>query len=230
MAHDRDRIRQEIHELPIDPDPTEPILPHPIELVRRDADLLPAITLGGALGSLARWGLAQALPATGFAWSTFVTNVLGCALIGVLMALMVDRWSTTRYLRPLLGVGFQGTFPFPFSDAHFRSVAVRYAAPGEQASEISAGLCTAAGGGEEPPPPVDTVPDVPEPDVAGIVESDAGAASGFEARTGQPAADGALPETGAPPQGLLLALLGGIATLGGTWLVARSRRGQVPSA
>ncbi|HWU21341.1 MAG TPA: CrcB family protein [Nocardioides sp.] len=110
MAHDRDRIRSEIHQLPIDPEPTAPLIPHPLTLVRRDADLLPVIAAGGALGSLARWGMAQVLPASGFSWATFLTNVLGCALIGVLMALMVDRWAATRYLRPFLGVGILGGF------------------------------------------------------------------------------------------------------------------------
>jgi CrcB protein len=110
VTRDHDRIQQELHQLPIDPEPTLPLTPHPIELVRRDADLLPVIAAGGALGALARWGMAHALPATGFAWSTVATNVLGCALIGALMALMVDRWSGTRYLRPFLGVGVLGGF------------------------------------------------------------------------------------------------------------------------
>lgn len=110
MAPDRDRIRSEIHQLPIDPEPTAPLIPHPLVLVRRDADLLPVIAVGGALGSLARWTMAQVFPSSGFSWATFLTNVLGCTLIGVLMALMVDRWSSTRYLRPFLGVGILGGF------------------------------------------------------------------------------------------------------------------------
>ncbi|GAB3855369.1 CrcB family protein [Nocardioides maradonensis] len=110
MAPDRERIRSEIHQLPIDPEPTAPLLPHPITLVRRDADLLPVIAAGGAIGSLARWTMAQVLPTAGFSWATFLTNVLGCALIGVLMALMIDRWAATRYLRPFLGVGVLGGF------------------------------------------------------------------------------------------------------------------------
>ncbi|MCL2542171.1 MAG: CrcB family protein [Nocardioidaceae bacterium] len=104
------RVQAEIHRLPIDPEPTPPWLPHPLELVRRDMDLLPFIAVGGSIGAVARWGMAQALPSTGFAWSTLLTNVVGCALIGVLMALMVDRWATTRYVRPFLGVGVLGGF------------------------------------------------------------------------------------------------------------------------
>jgi CrcB protein len=110
VTREHDRIHQELHLLPIDPEPTLPLTPHPVEVIRRDADLLPVIAAGGALGALARWGLAHALPATGFAWSTVVTNVVGCALIGVLMALMIDRWSHTRYVRPFAGVGVLGGF------------------------------------------------------------------------------------------------------------------------
>jgi CrcB protein len=110
VTREHDRIRSELHQLPIDPEPTLPLSPHPWQLVRRDADLLPVIAAGGALGAAARWGLAHALPATGFAWSTVVTNVLGCALIGVLMAVLIDRWSHSRYARPFLGVGVLGGF------------------------------------------------------------------------------------------------------------------------
>ncbi|GAB2973918.1 fluoride efflux transporter FluC [Nocardioides montaniterrae] len=110
MTDDRQQIRRELHGLPIDPEPTLPLSDHPVDLVRRDADLLPVIALGGALGALARWGMAHALPATGFAWSTVTTNLVGCALIGVLMALMIDRWSHTRFVRPFLGVGVLGGF------------------------------------------------------------------------------------------------------------------------
>ena len=75
MRPDRDRIRSEIGRLPIDPEPTPPLSPHPVALIRRDADLLPVIAVGGALGSLARWGMAQVLPSTGFEISCFPVKV-----------------------------------------------------------------------------------------------------------------------------------------------------------
>ena len=65
-----------------------------------------AIFLGGALGALARAGLAEALPSpgVGWPWATFVVNVVGAALLGY--------WFTTlphtRYRRPLLTTGFCG--------------------------------------------------------------------------------------------------------------------------
>jgi CrcB protein len=67
---------------------------------------LGAIFLGGALGALARLGLAEAFPVDGgdWPWATFVVNVVGAALLGY--------WFTTEphtsYRRPLLTTGFCG--------------------------------------------------------------------------------------------------------------------------
>ena len=76
------------------------------------ADILAVIALGGALGSLARWGVAEAVPHErgGFAWSTLVTNVVGSVLLGVLMVLVLEVWPPTRLVRPFLGVGVLGGF------------------------------------------------------------------------------------------------------------------------
>jgi len=99
---------------PVDPDVevSPRPLPHPWHLVRSNLDLLPVIAVGGALGSLARWGLGTALPHTSaqFAWSTFLTNASGAFLLGVLMALALDVWSHHRYTRPFLGVGICGGY------------------------------------------------------------------------------------------------------------------------
>jgi hypothetical protein len=87
----------------------------------------------------------------------------------------------------LVGKGFAGTFPFAFSDAHSKSVAVRYAAKGEQAREISASVCPA----DEPPeePPGEEPPGEEPPGVGGIVEEQPPAGVG--------GVDEVLPNTGA---------------------------------
>ena len=73
--------------------------------------VLGVISAGGALGALARWGLAVAVPAGGgFPWATFATNVSGCLLIGVLMVLVHEVWPGRRLLRPFLGVGVLGGY------------------------------------------------------------------------------------------------------------------------
>jgi fluoride exporter len=80
--------------------------------LRERWDVLAVVSAGGALGSLARWWLAQLLPHDPghVAWSTFVTNLSGALLLGLLMAFMLDRLSATRWVRPFLGVGVLGGY------------------------------------------------------------------------------------------------------------------------
>ncbi len=79
---------------------------------RDDATILAAIAAGGATGAAARYltGQAWPTPAGGFPASTLVINLLGCALIGVLMVLITEVWSNQRLLRPFLGTGVLGGF------------------------------------------------------------------------------------------------------------------------
>jgi fluoride exporter len=68
--------------------------------------------LGGALGALARWGLAEALPHSpgSWPWATLLVNLVGCLLIGVLLAVLLARFPKSRWLRPFLAVGVLGGF------------------------------------------------------------------------------------------------------------------------
>jgi fluoride exporter len=74
--------------------------------------VLAAIAAGGAIGSVARYGLATALPhrPTQFPWATFITNATGCFAIGVLMVVIADLLPGRPLLRPFLGVGVLGGF------------------------------------------------------------------------------------------------------------------------
>ncbi|MFI6640232.1 fluoride efflux transporter FluC [Streptomyces sp. NPDC050504] len=65
------------------------------------------IAVGGALGSVTRYGAALAWPSV---WGVLVVNVVGCALIGVLMVLVAERGAGPAWVRPLLGVGVLGGF------------------------------------------------------------------------------------------------------------------------
>jgi len=91
---------------PVDSDVEVPPPPH------LRAEVVTAVALGGALGAVARWALAEALPhgPDRFPWSTFLTNAAGCFLIGVLMVLVVERWSHRPLGRPFLGTGVLGGF------------------------------------------------------------------------------------------------------------------------
>jgi CrcB protein len=71
-----------------------------------------AVSAGGALGALARYGVSTAWPhaAGAFAWSTWAVNVSGCFLIGVLMVVAERRLSHRQLIRPFLGTGFLGGY------------------------------------------------------------------------------------------------------------------------
>lgn len=75
------------------------------------AQVLAVIALGGALGAQARYGMEHVLPYDGgIPWGTFAVNALGCLLIGVLMATLLELTAPHRLLRPLVGVGLLGGF------------------------------------------------------------------------------------------------------------------------
>jgi CrcB protein len=80
--------------------------------VRHDAPVVAVISAGGVTGALARYALVRAwrAPAGGFPWATFVINVLGCLLIGVLIVLITEVWAAHRLIRPFLGTGVLGGF------------------------------------------------------------------------------------------------------------------------
>lgn len=78
----------------------------------RTWDVLAVVAAGGALGSVARYGLAVGWPprAAEFPWSTIVVNLAGCAAIGALMELLARLTAPHRLLRPFLGTGVLGGF------------------------------------------------------------------------------------------------------------------------
>lgn len=79
---------------------------------RNDLSILAAVSAGGATGAAARYliGATWPTPAGSFPVSTLAINLLGCALIGVLMVLITQVWSRQRLLRPFLGTGVLGGF------------------------------------------------------------------------------------------------------------------------
>lgn len=71
---------------------------------------LSAIACGGALGSLARVGLAQALPVSPgrWPWATFIANMIGAALLGYFVTRLQERLPISTLRRPLLATGLCG--------------------------------------------------------------------------------------------------------------------------
>ncbi|MGH3387996.1 MAG: fluoride efflux transporter CrcB [Actinomadura sp.] len=74
--------------------------------------VLVAISAGGVLGALARYGVTVAFPysAGDFPSATFAINVVGCLLIGVLMASLAAAARARPLVRPFLGIGVLGGF------------------------------------------------------------------------------------------------------------------------
>lgn len=101
-----------VHALPTDSDIDLHVPEQRTELGHAPWAVLSAISLGGVLGGLARYGLSVAFPAAagGFPWATFAINVSGCLLIGALMVAVSEVWSAYPLVRPFLGVGVLGGF------------------------------------------------------------------------------------------------------------------------
>jgi len=76
------------------------------------AAVVAVISAGGVLGSLSRYGLGEAFPhgPGSWPWATWLINVGGCLLIGVLMVLIGELWPDQRLIRPFFGVGVLGGF------------------------------------------------------------------------------------------------------------------------
>ncbi|HEX3826988.1 MAG TPA: fluoride efflux transporter CrcB [Sporichthyaceae bacterium] len=97
------------HPSPIDPDvPSDEPSPPSGGL----GPVLAAVAVGGVVGALARYAAARIWPtaARTFPWATLWVNVVGCALIGVLLVLVTEGRPVHRLWRPLLGTGVLGGF------------------------------------------------------------------------------------------------------------------------
>lgn len=71
------------------------------------------VAIGGLVGSVARYwlsGVTQAWTGTAFPSGTLVVNVLGSFVIGLVMALSLERGAIHDDLRILLTTGFCGGF------------------------------------------------------------------------------------------------------------------------
>jgi CrcB protein len=99
--------------LPVDPDLGEdvasghqPLLP--VRLV--EPGIILAVLAGGFCGTLGRYELGLAWPehARAFPATTFVINVSGAFLIGVVLTAIIERLHRSRLARPFLCVGVLG--------------------------------------------------------------------------------------------------------------------------
>ncbi|XPV74887.1 MAG: fluoride efflux transporter CrcB [Desulfovibrio sp.] len=71
------------------------------------------VIIGGAAGACSRYGLAavsQRILDTSFPVGTFIVNILGCLLFGLLWGLFEDGLNISSELRLLFFTGFMGSF------------------------------------------------------------------------------------------------------------------------
>lgn len=72
-----------------------------------------AVAVGGALGSMARFGLGGWVAGwlgNRFPYSTLLVNLLGCLLMGILVVLLTERWVVAPQWRAFALVGLLGGF------------------------------------------------------------------------------------------------------------------------
>lgn len=116
--HDPDRLHgvlahhtPTVDDLPIDPDVAD-VAEAPPPATSRSWDIALVVAAGGAIGGGMRYALGQFVAdgATGFPWPTFIENILGSFLLGVLLVMVLVAWPGSRYRRPFVGTGILGGF------------------------------------------------------------------------------------------------------------------------
>ncbi len=81
------------------------------------------IAVAGAVGALARYGLEGAVSNRwpgAFPWGTFVVNISGAFLIGLVFVLLTERVSVDPWVRSSITIGFLGAYT-TFSTLSFES-------------------------------------------------------------------------------------------------------------
>jgi fluoride exporter len=71
------------------------------------------IALGGALGAIARYQLASMVQSripAGFPWGTFIVNISGCLVMGIVTTLLTERLVAHQNWRFLIPIGFIGAY------------------------------------------------------------------------------------------------------------------------
>ena len=112
-----------------------------------------AVALGGAIGSTLRYGVNELLGSRlrgEFPLATFLVNVSGAFLLGVVLTLAVERTSVTHWWRLFLCVGVLGGYT-TFSTLSYETVELiaegAYAtAAVNAAGSLAAGLVAVAAG------------------------------------------------------------------------------------
>ena len=109
------------------------------------ASRIAVIAAGGAIGTLARAGLADGLPVRPdqWPWATFIANLAGAFILGWLLTRLAERTAPTRYWRLFAGTGFCGALT-TFST--FQVETFRFVRAGDVALAVGYPLVSIAAG------------------------------------------------------------------------------------
>lgn len=78
-----------------------------------------AVVVGGAIGTLGRWGVSEGLTASGdWPWATFVVNLIGAFALAWILARLLRSARPLRVAIPFLGIGVLGGFTTFSAFAH----------------------------------------------------------------------------------------------------------------
>jgi CrcB protein len=129
-------------------------MPDRVTRIRMNASQtrLAVIAAGGALGTLARAGLAEALPhrIDQWPWATFIANIAGAFVLGWLLTRLAERTAPAQHWRFFAGTGLCGaltTFStFQVETFQFARHDELVLAVGYPAVSIAAGMAVAVAG------------------------------------------------------------------------------------
>ncbi len=81
-------------------------------LRRAQIIIVVAIGIGGSVGAVARFAIAEALPTSSgsFPWSTLLINLTGSAVLGFLLVILSEQFPRGHLARPVLGTGVIGAY------------------------------------------------------------------------------------------------------------------------
>jgi CrcB protein len=71
------------------------------------------MAVGGAIGAIARYQVAAVIQArvpVGFPYGTFIVNISGCFIMGVVTPLLTERFAVHPNWRFLIPIGFVGAY------------------------------------------------------------------------------------------------------------------------
>jgi CrcB protein len=97
---------------PLDPDLGTAIEQLKARAARAEGRILAVISLGGVIGAVGRYeaGLWWPTRSDAMPWTTLGINVLGSALLAVVIVVATELWTDRPWLRPFLGTGVLGGF------------------------------------------------------------------------------------------------------------------------